>query len=99
MSKRTKPYAPEFKEQVVREILDRSRPHAEVAEEFGVPISTVGRWVKTYRDAHAASSSVTESDHSQERVRELEKELREVRAERDLLKKKQPPSSPATIGN
>ncbi|TKA01733.1 transposase [Actinacidiphila oryziradicis] len=36
MTKRTRPYSPELKERVVREVLDKSRPHAAVAKEFGV---------------------------------------------------------------
>ncbi len=87
MAKRTKPYSPELKERVVREVLDKSRPHVAVAKEFGITESSVSRWVQQYRKAHAAGGSVAESIESDGRVQELEKKLREVTAERDFLKK------------
>ena len=87
MAKRTKPYAPELKERVVREVLDKSRPHADVAREFGVTESSVSRWVRQYRKTHASGGSVAESIESDKRVRDLEKELQDVKAERDFLKK------------
>ena len=87
MAKRTKPYSPELKERVVREVLDKSRPHVAVAKEFGITESSVSRWVQQYRKTHAAGGSVVESIESDERVQELEKKLREVTAERDFLKK------------
>ena len=87
MTKRTRPYSPELKERVVREVLDKSRPHAAVAKEFGVTESSVSRWVAQYRKVHVAGGSVAESIESDERVRELEKKLQEITAERDFLKK------------
>jgi transposase len=87
VTKRTRPYSPELKERVVREVLDKSRPHAAVAKEFGVTESSLSRWVAQYRQVHLAGGSVAESIESDERVRELEKKLQEVTAERDFLKK------------
>jgi len=87
VTKRTKPYSPELKERVVREVLDKSRPHADVAREFGVTESSVSRWVAQYRKSHLSGESVAEAIETDERVRKLEKELREVKAERDFLVK------------
>jgi transposase len=87
VTKHTKSYSPEFKERVVREVLDKSRPHVDVAKEFGVTESSVSRWVQQYRKSHLAGESVAETINADKRVQELEKELREVKAERDFLKK------------
>jgi transposase len=87
VTKRTKPYSPELKERVVREVLDKSRPHADVAREFGVTESSVSRWVAQYRKSHLSGESVAEVIETDDRVRKLEKELRDVKAERDFLVK------------
>jgi transposase len=87
VAKRTKPYSPELKERVIREVLDKSRPHSAVAKEFGVTESSVSRWMAAYRKTHLSGASVAASINESDRVRELEKELREVKAERDFLKK------------
>lgn len=87
MTKHTKSYSPEFKERVVREVLDKSRPHVDVAKEFGVTESSVSRWVQQYRRAHLAGEPIAETINADKRVQELEKELREVKSERDFLKK------------
>ena len=42
---------------------------------------------RQYRKTHAAGGSVAESIESDKRVRDLEKELQDVKAERDFLKK------------
>jgi transposase len=87
VTKHTKSYSPEFKERVVREVLDKSRPHVDVAKEFGVTESSVSRWVHQYRKTHLAGEPIAETIKADKRVQELEKELREVKAERDFLKK------------
>lgn len=87
MAKHTKSYSPEFKERVVREVLDKSRPHVAVAKEFGVTESSVSRWVQQYRKTHLAGEPIAETINADKRVQDLEKELREVKAERDFLKK------------
>jgi transposase len=47
----------------------------------------VSRWVAQYRKSHLSGESVAEAIETDERVRKLEKELREVKAERDFLVK------------
>ena len=87
MAKRTTPYSAELKERVVREVLDKSRPHAAVAKEFGVTESSLSRWVAQYRKRHQTGESVADSITADERVRELEKELRETKAQLEFAKK------------
>jgi transposase len=59
----------------------------DVAKEFGVTESSVSRWVQQYRKTHLAGEPIAETINADKRVQELEKELREVKAERDFLKK------------
>lgn len=82
-------YSPEFKEACVREVIDRSRPIAIVAREQGVVAQTLGHWVSAYRRDHAddlpAEPELTVSERA--RLKELEREVRELRAQNEFLGK------------
>src|SRR5215211_2128988 len=71
-------------------VIEGPRPIAEVARDLGINESTLGNWVTKYRDEHPASEDLNISDRT--RLKELEKENRELRMERDFLKKPQPSS-------
>lgn len=67
-------------------VIETSRPVAQVAKELGVHEATLGNWVNTYRREHAGEEpplSVSE----RARLRELEREARELRLENEFLKK------------
>jgi len=66
-------------------VIEGPRPIAEVARDLGINESTLGNWVTKYRDEHPASEDLNISDRA--RLKELEKENRELRMERDFLKK------------
>jgi transposase len=79
-------YSPEFREAAVREVVDNSRTIADVARSLGLVEQTLGNWVKTYRQAHAGDEpelSVSE----RARLRELERENRELKMENEFLGK------------
>jgi len=79
-------YSPEFKEAAVREVIENSRTVADVARSLGVVEQTLGNWVKAYREAHAGDEpelSVSE----RARLRELERENRELKMENEFLGK------------
>ena len=79
-------YAPEFQEAAVREVIDNSRTIADVARGLGVVEQTLGNWVKAYRELHAGEEpelSVSE----RARIKELEREVRELRMENEFLGK------------
>jgi transposase len=79
-------YSPEFREAAVREVVDNSRTIADVAPSLGLVEQTLGNWVKTYRQAHAGDEpelSVSE----RARLRELERENRELKMENEFLGK------------
>lgn len=79
-------YSPEFRAEAVRQVVNTSRPVAVVARELGVVEQTLGNWVKSYRVEHAEDEpALTVSERI--RLREAERELREVRLENEFLKK------------
>ncbi|MGB3954094.1 MAG: IS3 family transposase [Brooklawnia sp.] len=79
-------YSAEFKAEAVRLVIDTSRPVAQVARELGVVEQTLGNWVNEYRREHAGDEPEL-SVPERARLRELERENREIRIENEFLKK------------
>jgi transposase len=70
----------------VKMVIETSRPVAIVAKELGINESTLGNWVNLYRREHAGEEPpLSVSDRA--RLRELERENREIRMENEFLKK------------
>ncbi|HET9779873.1 MAG TPA: transposase [Propionibacteriaceae bacterium] len=82
---RYRKFTPEYRDEAVKMVIEGPRPIAEVARDLGINESTLGNWVTKYRDEHPASEDLNISDRA--RLKELEKENRELRMERDFLKK------------
>ena len=86
MAERRVKYSPEFKDAIVREVIKNSRPIADVARENGVVAQTLGNWVAAYRAEHADDEpELTLSERV--RLKELERENRELRMENEFLGK------------
>jgi transposase len=67
-------------------VIETSRPIAQVAKELGIHEATLGNWVNVYRREHAGDEPpLNVSERA--RLRELEREARELRMENDFLKK------------
>ncbi len=72
--------------EAVKMVIETSRPVAIVAKELGINESTLGNWVNLYRREHAGEEPpLSVSDRA--RLRELERENREIRMENEFLKK------------
>jgi transposase len=71
-----------FREEAVRQARSSDRPLTQVARELGVKYSTLRLWVK---QAGTPTGDRDESEGSE--VRRLRNEVRELRMERDILKK------------
>ena len=80
-----KKFSPEYRAEAVKFVVDGQRPIAEVARELGMNEGTLGNWVNIHRREHPVSEQLNISDRA--RLRELERENRELRMERDFLKK------------
>ncbi len=84
-SKRGK-FSPEFREAAVREVIDKSRPISDVARENGLVAQTLGNWVNSWRAEHAGDGpALTLPERA--RLKELEREVRELRMENEFLGK------------
>jgi len=80
-------YEPEFRTEAVRLVLEQGRSAAEVARSLRVHVNTLHGWV---RHAAARKRGVAPRIHKNaddEAVRKLERELKRVTEERDILKK------------
>jgi transposase len=67
-------------------VVESSRPTAQVARELGINEQTLRNWVNEYRKSHAEDEPpLTVSERA--RLRELEKEVRELRLEKEFLGK------------
>jgi transposase-like protein len=86
MPERRRKYSPEFKEEAARMVVESSRSIAGVAREISVNETTLGNWVREYREAHADDEPpLTLSERA--RLRELERENRELRMKAEFLGK------------
>jgi transposase-like protein len=79
-------YSSEFKAEAARLVVETSRPIVDVAREIGVHEGTLGFWVNKYRTEHAGDEPpLTVSERA--RLRELERENRELRMKTEFLGK------------
>jgi transposase-like protein len=86
LSRPKRNFSPEYREEAVKLVIETSRPIAQVAKELGINEGTLGNWVNTYRRAHAGEEPpLSVSDRA--RLREVERENRELRMEVEFLKK------------
>ncbi|MDN5797051.1 MAG: transposase [Intrasporangium sp.] len=88
MSSKRVRFSPEFKEQMVRAFLDQeaTKTVSQVARENGVGTETLRVWVKKYREANPQEEEpLTISERA--RLAEVERELRELKLEREFLGK------------
>ena len=81
--RRRREFTPEFKAEAVAMVDAAGGNIAQVAKELGVAESTIGNWVRKFREEAAGAPSAQERAE----IRELRRELDRVERERDLLAK------------
>ncbi len=79
-------FSDEFKEGAVRLVLDEGKTVGAVARELDLTASALGLWVQQARAERTKGKSGLMQEEREELTR-LRKENRELRIERDLLKK------------
>ena len=79
-------FSEEFKEGAVRLVLDEGKTVGAVARELDLTASALGLWVQQARAERTKGKSGLMKEEREELTR-LRKENRELRIERDLLKK------------
>jgi len=86
VTRKYRKFSPEFREEAVKLVIESSRPIAQTARELDLNEGTLGNWVTKYRADHAGEEPpLTVSERA--RLREAERQLREVRMENEFLKK------------
>jgi transposase len=79
-------FTPEFREEAARMVVETSRPIADVARELGISETSLGNWVREYREKHAEDEPPLQLSE-RARLRELERKNRELEMENSFLKK------------
>jgi len=77
-------HSEEFKRDAVRIALTSGLTRRQASTDLGVGMSTLNKWIKTYRDTDVVSKEDQELLRENERLR---KENRILREEREVLKK------------
>ena len=86
MPQKRRKFSPEFKDEAAKMVILTSRPIAQVARELGINEGTLGNWIARYRKEHADEQPPLDADE-RARLREAERELRELKMENEFLKK------------
>jgi transposase len=78
-------YTEEFKREAVKLTEQGSRSVSDVARSLGVHRSLIERWRQQYGESNGVSKSVSEAER--EELKRLRAEVKQLRMERDILKK------------
>ena len=79
-------FTQEFKDELCREVINTSKPIKDVATAYGFGPETLRNWLNKYREAKGATETeLTLPERA--RLKELERENQELRAETLFLKK------------
>ncbi len=82
---RYRKFTPEYRDEAVKLVIENGRPIADVARELGLNEGTLGNWVNKYRGEHPVSEELNLPERA--RLRELERENRDLRLQAEFLKK------------
>jgi transposase len=82
----TQRFTPEFKEEAVRQVIDRKYSVAEVSARLGVSAHSLYKWVKAVAPDKTEKQASELLEAKSELLR-LRAQLRRVEEERDILKK------------
>jgi len=79
-------YPPEFKDEAVRQVLERGYTVAEVSQRLGVSAHSLYKWVKAAKPDKSDEQAVELIEAKSEILR-LRAQMRRIEEERDILKK------------
>jgi len=79
-------FTQEFKDELCREVINTSKPIKDVAEAYRVGPETLRNWLIKHREANGGTETeLTVPERA--RLKELEREVQELKAEAQFLKK------------
>jgi len=89
MNRKTRPtFTPEFRLEAAQLVTEKGYSIRDAAEAMGVGKSTMDKWVRQLKnERRGIASKATPLTEDQRRIRELEKQLRMVEEEKEILKK------------
>ena len=79
-------YSPEFKDEAVRQVVDRGYSVSEVAERLGVSSHSLYKWVKVVKPDNSEQQAAALIEAKSE-ILKLRAQLKRTEEERDILKK------------
>jgi len=81
-------FDPSFKLEVVKMVKDQGMSVPQVCRDLGIGPTAVRRWIQQYDDEQAGGSGIGRPLTSeQQRIRQLEQQIRELKMDNDILKK------------
>ena len=84
MAQRRRPtYAPEFRAEAVKRVRNSNESVAAIARDLGITVGSLRRWI----DASRPQPDVVLTDDERTELKRLRREVRELRMEREILKK------------
>ena len=86
-----KKYTKDYKLEAVNAALTGEKSQAQLADDLGINPHQLSRWIKEYKAAKAVAEAAFPGkgklSPQDQQIRDLEEELRQVKMERDILKK------------
>jgi transposase len=79
-------YNQEFKKTIV-DLLESGKTPRELYQEYGVSLASINRWKKEFSSTTNNREDLSVLETEKQKVKALEKELKEMKLERDILKK------------
>ena len=81
-------FSPEFRLETAQLVIDNGYTHEDAAKAMGVGYSTISKWVKQLKDERKGNQpKATPMTPEQLKIRELEKKIKRIELEKDILKK------------
>ena len=89
MTKKTRArFTPEFRLEASQLVVDQNYSVRQAAEAMNVGRSTMDKWVRQLKDERkGVTSSATPLTPDQRKIRELEKQIKRIEMEKEILKK------------
>lgn len=88
MTKKRKDYDLEFKLNIAKMIVDQNIPVSQICSQFSIGDTAALRWAKQYQNELSGGAGIGKPlTAEQQRIRQLEAELRQLKQDNDLLKK------------
>lgn len=88
MSKKNRTFDPSFKLEVAKMVKDQGMSVSQVCRDLNIGDTAVRRWVQQYESEQLGSAGIGKPlTAEQQRIRELERQVRDLKLDNDILKK------------